>query len=95
MAFAARQVANWFIERAAQEGEYLTQLKLQKLVYMAHGWNLALLGKPLISENIEAWKWGPVIRYAIPRFRELRCNADNVQGPRSDCKISDRPAGHS
>ena len=62
MSYSPRIVANWFLARGAMEGEYFTQMKLQKLVYIAHGWSLALTGKPLINEAVEAWKWGPVIR---------------------------------
>lgn len=32
-----------------------------KLVYIAHGWSLGLLQRPLITNRIEAWKYGPVI----------------------------------
>jgi uncharacterized phage-associated protein len=36
-------------------------MKVQKLVYFAHGWYLAIAGKPLLNEAIEAWRFGPVI----------------------------------
>ena len=62
MSYSARIIADWFLARGAEEGEYFTQMKLQKLVYIAHGWTLALADKPLINEKIEAWQWGPVIR---------------------------------
>lgn len=35
-------------------------VKLQKLVYCAHGWWLALQGEPLINEVPQAWDMGPV-----------------------------------
>ncbi len=35
---------------------------LQKLTYMAHGWNLAINQEPLISQDPEAWDNGPVFR---------------------------------
>jgi uncharacterized phage-associated protein len=62
MIYDSKTIAEWFIHRAEREGEYLTQMKLQKLVYIAHGWNLGLFGEPLIDDFVEAWQWGPVIR---------------------------------
>ncbi len=47
--------------KAQGEGEAITPLKLQKLIYFAHGWHLAVQGKPLIKEGVKAWPYGPVI----------------------------------
>ncbi|MEI6830110.1 MAG: type II toxin-antitoxin system antitoxin SocA domain-containing protein [Synechococcaceae cyanobacterium ELA445] len=55
-------VANWFIDTAKTKGQRITAMKLQKLVYFAHGWYLALYDKPLVNERVEAWRWGPVFR---------------------------------
>ena len=38
------------------------KLKLFKLCYFAHGWHLAWSGRPLFSEPLEAWQYGPVPR---------------------------------
>lgn len=51
-------IANEFLKM--QGGRALTQMQLQKLVYFAHGWNLALNGEPLVDEAPEAWTYGPV-----------------------------------
>ena len=40
----------------------ITPLKLQKLLYYAQGSHLALHGRPLFEEQIEAWQHGPVVR---------------------------------
>ena len=39
----------------------LTPLQVIKLVYIAHGYSLALRNERLIKDRIEAWKYGPVI----------------------------------
>lgn len=38
-------------------------MKLQKLCYFSHGWNLVWHDEPLFSEEIQAWKNGPVVRH--------------------------------
>src|SRR5262245_10933880 len=58
---SAITIANQFIERARRDGVTLTNIQLQKLVYIAHGWALAL-DHGLIYEPVEAWQWGPVIQ---------------------------------
>lgn len=73
--YNARAVANHFLELAKRDGKTLDPMKIQKLVYLAHGWSLALLGKPLITDKIEAWKYGPVIRSLYSTF------ADAGSGP--------------
>ena len=39
----------------------LTRLQIIKLVYISHGFTLAMLNRPLIRDRIEAWQYGPVI----------------------------------
>jgi uncharacterized phage-associated protein len=60
--YPAQPIAEWFLQRAAIDGDAITQMKLQKLVYVAHGWHLGLKSEPLINDTVEAWRWGPVIR---------------------------------
>ncbi len=61
MTYDARQIANWFIQRAAADGRTLSIMSLLKLTYIAHGWRLEMLGQPLIANRVEAWQHGPVI----------------------------------
>ncbi|MGL6075100.1 MAG: Panacea domain-containing protein [Fimbriiglobus sp.] len=62
-------VANQFIELASLEGKKLTPMQLIKLVYIAHGWHLAVNDVPLIDEPIEAWQYGPVIPSLFHEFK--------------------------
>ena len=64
-------VANFFIDLAAHnEEDYMTNLRLNKLLYFAQGWSLASRGKPLFPESIEAWKYGPVIPEIYHKYKE-------------------------
>jgi uncharacterized phage-associated protein len=56
----ATAVANYFIDKAAEKGRPLTPLEVIKLVYIAHGWHLAVYGGPLVDEPAQAWRYGPV-----------------------------------
>ena len=42
-------------------GGNLTLLQILKMTYLSHGYTLAITGKPLIYNKVEAWKYGPVI----------------------------------
>lgn len=66
----SRQIANFFIRLArSRRGRGPSITQLIKLVYMAHGWTLALRGRPLVNEQIEAWKHGPVLPSVYYAFR--------------------------
>lgn len=59
--YQAEVVANYFVRKGIESGQHLTPLKLQKLLYFAHGWYLALTENSLLDSTIEAWKFGPVV----------------------------------
>lgn len=61
MAYDSCAVENYLLDRAKERGLRLTPLQLIKLVYISHGWSLAVLQRPLIADPIEAWDYGPVI----------------------------------
>lgn len=45
--------------------------KLQKLTYLSQGWSLTLTGKPIFSEDFEAWKHGPINRELFNTLRGI------------------------
>lgn len=68
----ALSVANYFIELAQKDGKEIRPLKLMKLVYIAYGYALALLGRSIINQRfdkVEAWKLGPVIPSVYHSFK--------------------------
>lgn len=75
MAAWSAEIANEFIRRAAAEGRALTQMQLQKLVYIAHGWNLAITGSPLTHDDPQAWDYGPVYKELWSALRSYGRNA--------------------
>jgi uncharacterized phage-associated protein len=70
MAYDARTVANEFLRVAWQNGRELTNMQLQKLVYIAHGYSLALLDSPLVKQPVQAWRYGPVIKVLYDSLRQ-------------------------
>lgn len=84
--YSAIDIANWFLAKNNAEAqgngmddEYdvydgITHLKLQKLIYNAQGVHLAICGEPLFSDEIVAWKHGPVVKDVYSAFREYGKN---------------------
>ncbi|WDM33686.1 SocA family protein [Priestia megaterium] len=65
-----RQVALYFRNKSLPGGKFsITHLKLQKLVYYAQAWSLAIEGEPIINSDLEAWLHGPVSRELYGEYR--------------------------
>jgi uncharacterized phage-associated protein len=62
------QVCDYIILACQEGGERLNLLKLQKLLYYAQAWNLALNDKTLFAGKFQAWVHGPVNREIYDRF---------------------------
>lgn len=59
--YSSHAIANEFIRLAEEQGRQLTNMQLQKLVYIANGFSLAINDRPIYFEDTQAWQWGPVI----------------------------------
>lgn len=68
-AYDSRCIANSFLELASEGSVPVTHMKLQKLVYITHGWHLAIYGQPLIRDEVQAWPYGPVIPVLYDEFK--------------------------
>jgi uncharacterized phage-associated protein len=65
-------IAKYFLAQVEEElGDSISNLKLQKLVYYAQGFHLAIFeGTPLFDERIEAWTHGPVIPDLYDQYKD-------------------------
>jgi len=61
MSYSATIIAYAFVKKGIEERKFVTQMKLQKLIYFAHGLHLAKGCGPLIDQTFQAWKFGPVV----------------------------------
>ncbi|MFN7918773.1 MAG: DUF4065 domain-containing protein [Bryobacteraceae bacterium] len=67
----AAEIADYFLATVDDEaGDSMSNLKLQKLVYYAQGFHLALTGKPLFNDPIMAWEHGPVVPTLYHGFKQ-------------------------
>jgi uncharacterized phage-associated protein len=56
-------------------GDIISNLKLQKLLYYAQGFHLAIYDIPLFEEEIEAWMYGPVVPCVYQEYRPFGAGA--------------------
>ena len=87
--FPAVVVANYFVQKGVDEKRPIDNMKVNKLVYLAHGWHLGFNGNPLIRERVEAWQYGPVVRSVYDAFKEygkhnIVKQADTGMGTKTD-----------
>lgn len=72
--YNAKDIAEWFLNQNRvqmnfEDSEYITNLKLQKLLYYAQGYFLARKKEPLFNEDFLAWEHGPVIRSIYNEYK--------------------------
>lgn len=71
---SAMDIADFFIWKSTKEGGVVTNKKLQKLLYYAQAWYLAIQDKPLFNDKIEAWIHGPTVREVYFAYRDCGFN---------------------
>lgn len=88
MAYSSIKVANAFRDLS---GGNLTPLQLIKLVYIAHGWSLAIYDRSLINEDVRAWQYGPVIPQLYNAIKKYRAEPvkDIIPGDNDKKPISE------
>lgn len=67
-------VANELLNLAKNKNKTLTPMQLIKLVFLCHGWMLGLYGRHLITDQVEAWRYGPVLPDLYHKIKHFRSN---------------------
>lgn len=80
-----KTIAQWFVNRAAEDvgkgGEYLTKLKLQKLLYYAQGFYYAFYHNKLFNDKIIHMPYGPAVSSLLDELKDYH------YGPIEDLKV--------
>lgn len=67
----------------------VSHMKLQKLLYFANGWWLALKDEPLLNEEPEVWRYGPVFSRLYSILSGYQHN--EIGGPVIGHPFADKP----
>lgn len=68
--YKAMEIAKYVINRSAEVGDPISNLKLQKLLYYIQAVMLVERGEKCFEDPITAWEFGPVIIPVYQAFRE-------------------------
>ncbi len=69
--YTYKQIADYFIALSNETQSLITNLKLQKLLYYAQAWYLAIYNRPLFNDDFEAWVHGPVLRALYDDYKHF------------------------
>jgi uncharacterized phage-associated protein len=67
----ARALSNLLLKETRSRGLQVSNLKLQKLLFLCHAFYLVQTGQPLVRGTFEAWQYGPVHREAYDAFKRF------------------------
>jgi uncharacterized phage-associated protein len=85
-------IAKYFLLRSENDGELISPLKMQKLVYYAYAWYLVTTKHKLFDEQIEAWANGPVIPSLyreLKKYGAMPINAEEYANSTSQVAVDD------
>ena len=71
------------------QGELMSDMKLQKMLYYEQGFHLAVFGTPRFEEEIEAWMYGPVVPAVYEVYKDYGYNGIDP-GKVEEISLSDR-----
>lgn len=87
MPYPASLIAYAFVKKGIEAGKPVTQMKLQKMVYFAHGYHMAKGYGPLIDEDFEAWQFGPVVPVIYSEYKRAGRDPIRTTDEQNDAKL--------
>lgn len=76
--YTALDIAKWFlwynnkVVMVDSDADYISNLKLQKLLYYAQGSFLAIKDQLLFGDDLLAWEHGPVVSEVYQKYKKYR-----------------------
>lgn len=67
----ARAIANFILDEFDSREHAISNKKINKLIYFAHGFSLFRIGQPLVKNHVEAWVHGPVFKVVYDAFKQF------------------------
>jgi uncharacterized phage-associated protein len=82
----SRDVADWILQYAHERtgADSISNMQLQKLVFLAESCFGSLYGTSLVNEPIQAWEHGPAVK---PMYGQFKCNGKGPI-PTPETKVS-------
>jgi uncharacterized phage-associated protein len=74
MSYSSIAIANSFlglVSDSTVQVPPMTNMKIQKLVYIAHGFTLGMLHEPLLSTHVHAFQYGPVMPVLYEKLKKF------------------------
>lgn len=78
---SANKIADLVLHEASKLGRSLTPMQLIKTVYICHGWMLGVHGKALVSDEPQAWDYGPAYPILYQKLKPFRSSP--IKAPES------------
>ena len=80
----ALDIAKYILCIAQENGDLITNLKLQKLLYYAQAWFMVNNdGERLFEDEIEAWQYGPIVKAVYNEYKRFGRQAIELE----DCNL--------
>lgn len=67
-----QDISNYFISLANDSGSFISNLKLQKLLYYVQAWHLAKFREKRFEGEFQAWIHGPVLPESYQEFKHFQ-----------------------